>query len=258
MDGTLGGRYASAEALADMIEEAWEGPRAHRFVVLTGGEPLLQVDVALLDALHARGFEIALETNGTIELPGAFDWVCVSPKTQDPLKIQAGHELKLVYPQPALPPESFAGLDFRRFSLQPMDGAEVAANTEQAIAYCLAPSAMAAQHADPQTVGYPLMWELTKSFRFDASHTLQREIDTAPSKRIHGHSYRAEVTLAGKADAATGMVIDFGLFERTLAAARDGLDHHMLDDVPDLGPATMENLSPPGSGGGCRRSPKAW
>jgi 6-pyruvoyltetrahydropterin/6-carboxytetrahydropterin synthase len=87
------------------------------------------------------------------------------------------------------------------------------------------------------------MWELTKSFRFDASHTLQREIDAAPSKRIHGHSYRAEVTLAGKADPETGMVIDFGLLERTLAAARDGLDHHMLDDVPDLGPATMENLA---------------
>jgi 6-pyruvoyltetrahydropterin/6-carboxytetrahydropterin synthase len=87
------------------------------------------------------------------------------------------------------------------------------------------------------------MWELTKSFRFDASHTLQRAIDSASSKRIHGHSYRAEVTLAGETDPATGMVLDFGLLERTLGEARDGLDHHLLDDVPDLGPATMENLA---------------
>jgi 6-pyruvoyltetrahydropterin/6-carboxytetrahydropterin synthase len=87
------------------------------------------------------------------------------------------------------------------------------------------------------------MWELTKSFRFDASHTLDRSIDTAPSKRIHGHSYRAEVTVQGEADPKTGMVVDFGLLEHALAEARDGLDHHMLDDVPDLGPATMENLA---------------
>ncbi len=87
------------------------------------------------------------------------------------------------------------------------------------------------------------MWELTKSFRFDASHTLDRSIATEASKRIHGHSYRAEVTVQGEADAKTGMVVDFGLLDRTLAEARDGLDHHMLDDVPDLGPATMENLA---------------
>ncbi|SJZ51654.1 6-pyruvoyltetrahydropterin/6-carboxytetrahydropterin synthase [Enhydrobacter aerosaccus] len=87
------------------------------------------------------------------------------------------------------------------------------------------------------------MWELTKSFRFDAAHTLKRSIDAESSKRIHGHSYRAEVTLRGEPDPETGMVVDFGLLERTLAQARDGLDHHMLDDVPDLGPATMENLA---------------
>ena len=138
MDGTLGGRYASADALAEAIERTWNGPRAHRFVVLTGGEPLLQVDGVLIDALHARDFEIALETNGTVELPGKIDWVCVSPKTPDPLKIQSGQELKLVYPQPELPPEAFVALDFQRFSLQPMDGAEVAENTKRAIAYCLA------------------------------------------------------------------------------------------------------------------------
>jgi 7-carboxy-7-deazaguanine synthase len=138
MDGTAGGRYASADALAETIERTWDGSRGHRFVVLTGGEPLLQVDGALIDALHGLGFEIALETNGTVELPGNIDWVCVSPKTPDALKIRSGHELKLVYPQADLPPESFVALDFQRFSLQPMDGAELAENTARAIAYCLA------------------------------------------------------------------------------------------------------------------------
>jgi 7-carboxy-7-deazaguanine synthase len=137
-EGTLGGRYVTAEALADTIERAWEGRHASRFVVLTGGEPLLQLDAALIDALHARGFEIAIETNGTVEAPEGIDWICVSPKTPEPLKVTRGHELKLVYPQADLPPESFTGLDFERFSLQPMDGADVAENTSRAIAYCLA------------------------------------------------------------------------------------------------------------------------
>ena len=138
MDGTLGGRYASADALADTIATTWDGARSHRFVVITGGEPLLQVDAALIDALHARGFEIAIETNGTVEAPNGIDWLCVSPKTPDPLKIRKGHELKLVYPQAELRPEDFAGLEFQRFSLQAMDGPNVIENTKQAIAYCLA------------------------------------------------------------------------------------------------------------------------
>jgi len=138
MDGTLGGRYGSADALADTIASSWEGPEDRRFVVLTGGEPLLQVDAELIEALHARGFEIAIETNGTLEAPAAIDWICVSPKTPDELKIRKGHELKLVYPQADLPPENFAGLAFERFSLQPMDGADVVENTRRAIAYCLA------------------------------------------------------------------------------------------------------------------------
>jgi 7-carboxy-7-deazaguanine synthase len=138
MDGTLGGRYGSAEALVDVLEKEWAGDRADRFVVLTGGEPLLQVDGGLVQALHDRGFEIALETNGTVELPAAVDWICVSPKTPEPLKIRSGNELKLVYPQADLRPEAFVDLDFRRFSLQPMDGADVVENTRQAIAYCLA------------------------------------------------------------------------------------------------------------------------
>jgi 7-carboxy-7-deazaguanine synthase len=138
MDGTLGGRYGSADALAGTIASSWEGPEDRRFVVLTGGEPLLQVDAELIEALHARGFEIAIETNGTLEAPAAIDWICVSPKTPDELKIRKGHELKLVYPQADLPPERFADLEFQRFSLQPMDGAEVVENTKRAIAYCLA------------------------------------------------------------------------------------------------------------------------
>lgn len=138
MDGTLGGRYATAEALADVIAATWSGPQAHRYVVLTGGEPMLQIDPALIAALHARHFTIAVETNGTIAPPEGLDWLCVSPKAGAPLQILAGQELKLVYPQDDAPPEAFAGLAFERFSLQPLDGPDAAANTERAIAYCLA------------------------------------------------------------------------------------------------------------------------
>jgi 7-carboxy-7-deazaguanine synthase (Cx14CxxC type) len=138
MDGTLGGRYATADALADTIAAQWTGGDADRYVVLTGGEPLLQVDTALIDALHARGFAVAVETNGTIAPPPGLDWICVSPKGSAELAVRAGHELKLVYPQADAPPENFAGLAFERFSLQPMDGPDIARATEQAIAYCLA------------------------------------------------------------------------------------------------------------------------
>jgi 7-carboxy-7-deazaguanine synthase len=136
-DGTLGGRYASAGELADTVAAQWPGSAANRYTVLTGGEPLLQVDKALIDALHARGFEIGVETNGTIEPPAELDWVCVSPKAGADLVIRRGHELKLVYPQPDAAPESFVGLDFERFSLQPMDGPDVVENTVRAIDYCL-------------------------------------------------------------------------------------------------------------------------
>lgn len=138
LDGTLGGRYATAAALADTIAAQWSGGEHHRYVVLTGGEPLLQVDTALIEALHARGFAIAVETNGTIAAPPGLDWICVSPKGGAELAIRAGHELKLVYPQPDAPPENFAGLAFERFSLQPMDGPDIARATEQTVAYCLA------------------------------------------------------------------------------------------------------------------------
>lgn len=136
-DGTLGGRYANADDLAAAIAAQWEGPQTHRYTVLTGGEPLLQVDTALIDALHARGFTIAIETNGTIEPPPGLDWVCVSPKAGSELVVRKGHELKLVYPQVENTPEDFAGLEFERFSLQPMDGPDIAQSTQAAIAYCL-------------------------------------------------------------------------------------------------------------------------
>ena len=138
MDGEGGGRFPDAEALAQAVEAKWRAGDAHRLVVLTGGEPLLQVDEALLAALHARGFAVALETNGTIAAPDGIDWICVSPKADAPLAQTTGQELKLVYPQPGVDPARFEALDFETFRLQPMDGPDRAANTEAAIAYCLA------------------------------------------------------------------------------------------------------------------------
>jgi 7-carboxy-7-deazaguanine synthase len=136
-DGTFGARYGSADQLADAVAARWAGQRAHRYVVLTGGEPLLQVDTPLIAALHARGFAIAIETNGTISPPDGLDWICVSPKAGAELVLRQGDELKLVYPQAGAEPENFAHLCFERFSLQPMDGPEIAENTARAIEYCL-------------------------------------------------------------------------------------------------------------------------
>lgn len=136
-DGTLGARYASADDLADAIASQWAGEHGYRYVVLTGGEPLLQLDADLIDALHARGFSIGLETNGTIEPPDGVDWVCVSPKAGAELVVRKGDELKLVYPQEGAMPAAFADLAFERFSLQPMDGPDIGANTERAVDYCI-------------------------------------------------------------------------------------------------------------------------
>jgi 7-carboxy-7-deazaguanine synthase len=136
-DGTLGGRYATAAMLADAILGQWSGEDEDRFAVLTGGEPLLQLDAALIEALHRRGFAIAVETNGTIAPPGGLDWICVSPKAGSELVIRSGDELKLVYPQDGVSPEDFAGLAFARFSLQPMDGPDIRENTARSIDYCL-------------------------------------------------------------------------------------------------------------------------
>jgi len=135
-DGTKGGKY-TADELARTIEQEWGEDRHHRFVVLTGGEPLLQIDEALTAALHGVGFEIAVETNGTIDPPEGLDWVCVSPKAGAELVLQTGNELKLVFPQQGAAPEDFADLAFENFSLQPMDGPDVAENTKRAIAYCI-------------------------------------------------------------------------------------------------------------------------
>jgi 7-carboxy-7-deazaguanine synthase (Cx14CxxC type) len=136
-DGTLGGRYATADALADTIAAEWGDGRDSRYVVLTGGEPMLQVDSAFVSALHARGFSIGVETNGTIMPPDGLDWICVSPKADAELIVRHGHELKLVYPQEKAAPEDFAKLAFERFSLQPMDGPDVIENTARAVDYCL-------------------------------------------------------------------------------------------------------------------------
>lgn len=135
--GPGGDRFPSAEPLANRIEQLWGAARDGRFVVLTGGEPLLQVDEALTAALHDRGFEIAIETNGTLPAVRGLDWLCVSPKAGGPLRQTSGNELKLVYPQPGLGPEQVSGLEFEHFLLQPMDGPDLEANTTAAIAYCL-------------------------------------------------------------------------------------------------------------------------
>jgi len=137
MDGPGGGRFASAAALAEAIADQWGDEPQNRLVVCTGGEPLLQLDEALITALHARGFSIAVETNGTLAAPAGLDWICVSPKADAALAQTSGQELKLVYPQKGVDPTRFEHLDFERFLLQPLDGPDREANTKAAIAYCL-------------------------------------------------------------------------------------------------------------------------
>lgn len=135
-DGTGGGRYNDAAELAQAVATRWPAAEAHRYVVLTGGEPLLQVDAPLLEALHAHRFEIAVETNGTIGVPAGIDWVCVSPKAGAEWVQRRGDELKLVYPQAGLAPEDITQAGFEHYLLQPMDGPERAKHTRAAIAYC--------------------------------------------------------------------------------------------------------------------------
>jgi len=136
-DGPAGGKFATARELAAAVAAAWPGDAKRRFVVCTGGEPLLQLDAPLVAALHATGFEVAIETNGTLLPPPGIDWVCVSPKAGAALVLRSGHELKLVYPQDGLPPENVAGLAFCHFFLQPMDGPDRIRNTDLALRYCL-------------------------------------------------------------------------------------------------------------------------
>ncbi|HZZ94969.1 MAG TPA: 7-carboxy-7-deazaguanine synthase [Usitatibacter sp.] len=137
-DGPGGGRFADADALADAVQRAWPADAPHRFVVCTGGEPLLQLDAAAVAALHARGFRIALETNGSLVPPAGIDWMCVSPKADVALVVEAGDELKLVFPQRKAPPERFERLRFDHFFLQPMDGPAREQNLRAAIDYCMA------------------------------------------------------------------------------------------------------------------------
>ena len=153
-DGLNGGKFATPADLAKRAAEIWDGDdperrevrtRAHAptrpraaLIVCTGGEPLLQLDQAMVDAFHAEGFRVAVETNGTHVAPPGIDWICVSPKSTAPVVLTSGHELKLVYPQADAMPERFTGLDFQQFFLQPMDGPSLAENTRLAVDYCLA------------------------------------------------------------------------------------------------------------------------
>ena len=139
VDGSGGGKFENAGELADAIASAWpeHDGRGKRFVVCTGGEPLLQLDDLLIQALHARDFEVAVETNGTMKAPANLDWVCVSPKAGAPFVQRTGDEIKIVFPQQGIEPSGYAGLAFRHFFLQPMDGRERAANTELAVRYCM-------------------------------------------------------------------------------------------------------------------------
>jgi 7-carboxy-7-deazaguanine synthase (Cx14CxxC type) len=139
-DGPDGGKFRTAAELAAAVAERWPrvNGRSKPLVVCTGGEPLLQIDAPLVAALHAEGFEIAVETNGTLEPPDGIDWICVSPKAGATTVLLRGNELKLVYPQEAAPPERFADADFEHFFLQPMDGPEITANIARSVEYCLA------------------------------------------------------------------------------------------------------------------------
>lgn len=139
-DGNGGGKFTTAEALAIHIKSLWpdlENQHAQPYVVCTGGEPALQLDTALIAALHKEGFEVAIETNGTLELPDGIDWICVSPKAGTDLIVNRGQELKLVFPQQDSDPENFSELEFEHFYLQPMDSEDLIQNTQQTIRYCL-------------------------------------------------------------------------------------------------------------------------
>ncbi len=136
-DGELGGKYADAASLAELVDSLWPATHAaSKFVVFTGGEPLLQLDMQLIDSMHAHGFEVAIETNGTLPVPAGVDWICVSPKTGAELQVRQGHELKLVIPQQGQALADYEALAFRHFYLQPMDGPDIEANTRLAIELC--------------------------------------------------------------------------------------------------------------------------
>jgi 7-carboxy-7-deazaguanine synthase (Cx14CxxC type) len=136
-DGLNGGKFKDAQSLAQAVAEQWLSEANNKLVVCTGGEPLLQLDASLIDALHGQGFRIAVETNGTLAAPAGIDWLCVSPKANATLVQQCGQEIKLIFPQILAKPEQYADLDFEYFFLQPMDGPDQARNTKKTIEYCL-------------------------------------------------------------------------------------------------------------------------
>jgi 7-carboxy-7-deazaguanine synthase (Cx14CxxC type) len=138
IDGPGGGKFETADSLADAIARAWDGGAEDRYVVFTGGEPLLQLDPPLVRAVHRHGFTVAVETNGTLDAPEGIDWLCVSPKAGAPLRLTAGDELKLVYPQPGSDIERLGRLRFDHFWVQPMDGPDRLANSRAAVDFCLA------------------------------------------------------------------------------------------------------------------------
>ena len=155
-DGPGGGRFATAVELAAAVKAAWPADGGGTpYVVCTGGEPLLQLDAEAVDALHAAGFEVAVETNGTQPAPPGLDWICVSPKAGAPLHLTSGNELKLVYPQPGADPDAFVGLDFRHRFLQPMDGPQRRENTAAAAAYCLSHPAWRLSLQTHKLIGLP-------------------------------------------------------------------------------------------------------
>lgn len=136
--GPDGGKFATADELAAAVAARWPAADARPFVVCTGGEPLLQLDAAAVEAFHARGIEVAVESNGTRPAPPGIDWICVSPKAEAEVVLTSGNELKLVYPQPKAMPGKFESLRFEHFFLQPMDGPDIERNTRLALEYCLA------------------------------------------------------------------------------------------------------------------------
>ncbi len=136
-DGDGGGKFETGSSLADAAAAQWPADKPDRFIVCTGGEPMLQLDTALVDALHAKGFDIAVETNGTLKSPEGLDWICVSPKAGNSLALTKGHELKLIFPQLGSDPSDYEELEFTHFLLQPMDGPDKDHNTVLALEYCL-------------------------------------------------------------------------------------------------------------------------
>ena len=197
-DGTLGGRYGSADELADIIAGQWAGDDTNRYVVLTGGEPLLQVDTPFIDALHARGFAIGIETNGTIDPPKGLDWLCVSPKAASTSSASRCSR--------------WTG---RTRSRTPRARSIIACAIRNGGSAC-----RRIRHSASDRTLLFKMWELTKSFRFEAAHSLKGTTFGAASEEIHGHSFRAEVSIRGTPDPATGMVLDLGLVERSMEEVR--------------------------------------